>query len=113
MLHIIQKLFGGMLILGLIPAIDDLHCHDGSIEHTDRDKTEALNKSYDSYIDPGKSPYPDGCPLLALKETAEQICTILFIKSLEFSILPQEWSSNTSFFKKGNLPNNYQPITVG
>ena len=70
-------------------------------------------------INPNKSPGPEGWPLLALKETAEQICTplsILFTKSLESGILPQDWKSAqvTPIFKKGDqhLPNNYQPISL-
>ena len=65
-------------------------------------------------INPNKSPGPEGWPLLTLKETAEQICTplsILFNKSLESGILPQDWKSAqvTPIFKKGNRhsPNNY------
>ena len=70
-------------------------------------------------INPNKSPGPEGWPLLTLKETAEQICTplsILFNKSLESGILPQDWKSAqvTPIFKKGNRhsPNNYRPISL-
>ena len=45
-------------------------------------------------INPNKSPGPEGWPLLALKQTAEQICiplSILFAKSLESGTLPQDW----------------------
>ena len=65
-------------------------------------------------INTNKSPGPKGWPLFALKETAEQICTplsILFKKSLESGILPQDWKSAqvTPIFMKGNRhsPNNY------
>ena len=70
-------------------------------------------------INPAKSPGPEGWPLLALKETAEQICTplsILFSKSLDEGTLPHDWKSAcvTPIFKKGNrhLPNNYRPISL-
>ena len=70
-------------------------------------------------INPNKSPVSKGWPLLALKETAEQICTalsILFKKSLESGILPQDWKSAqvTPIFKKGNRhsPNNNRPISL-
>ena len=70
-------------------------------------------------VNQNKSPGPEGWPLLALKETAEQICkplSILFKKSLESGILPQDWkcAQVTPIFKKGNrhLPNNYRPISL-
>ena len=70
-------------------------------------------------INPNKSPGPKCWPLLALKETAEQMCTplsILFKKSLQSGILPQDCKSAqvTPIFKKGNRhsPNNYQPISL-
>ena len=70
-------------------------------------------------INPGKSPGPEGWPLIALRETAEQICiplSILFTQSLETGLLPQDWKSAhvTPIFKKGNrhLPNNYRPISL-
>ena len=70
-------------------------------------------------INPGKSQGSEGWPLLALKETAEQICTplsILFEKSLETGILPDDWKSTqvTPIFKKGShhLPDNYRPISL-
>jgi len=68
-------------------------------------------------INTNKLPGTEGWPLLALKETAEQIClplSIMFIKSLELGTLPHDWKSAqvTLIFKKGNrhAPNNYQPI---
>ena len=33
-------------------------------------------------INPGKSPGPEGWPLLALKETAEQICTPCIVNTV-------------------------------
>ena len=70
-------------------------------------------------INTSKSPGPNGWPLLALRETAEQICmplSLLFTKSLESGILPQDWKSVqvTPIFKKGDchLPNNYCPINL-
>ena len=70
------------------------------------------------HINTSKSPGPDGWPLLALRETAEQICmplSLLFTKSLESGILPQDWKSVqvTPIFKKGDchLPNNYHPTS--
>ena len=47
-------------------------------------------------INPGKSPGPEGWPLIALSEAAEQICiplSILFTQSLEIGLLPQDWKS--------------------
>ena len=44
-------------------------------------------------INPNKSPGPEACPLLALKETAEQICTPLSILFKKSGILPQDWKS--------------------
>ena len=70
-------------------------------------------------INPNKSPGPEGWPLLALKETAEQICTplsILFKKSLQSGILPQDWKSAQvipiviPIFKKGNK--DIHPIII-
>ena len=70
-------------------------------------------------INPNRPPGPEGWPLLALKEAAEQICaplSILFKKSLESGILPQDWKSAqvTPIFKKGNRHslNNYRPIIL-
>ena len=42
-------------------------------------------------INPGKSPGPEGWPLIGLREAAEQICislSILFTQSLETGLLP-------------------------
>ena len=70
-------------------------------------------------INPAKSPGVEGWPPLVLKETAEEICiplSILFTKSLDSGLLPQDWKSAhvTPIFKKGNrhLPNNYRPISL-
>ena len=69
-------------------------------------------------INTSKSPGPDGWPLLAFRETAEQIympLSLLFTKSLESGILPQPWKSAqvTPTFKKTDrhLSNNYHPIS--
>ena len=62
----------------------------------------------------GKSPGPDGWPTQLIKQMAEYICvplSILFNKSLDSGVLPEEWKSAhvTLVHKKGarNLVTNY------
>ena len=96
------------------PTINDLQCSDGSILYIGYFCTSSRNCN-------SKSPGPDGWPLFANRETAEQICrplSLLFTKSLESGILPQDWkwarAQVTPKFKKGDrhLPNNYHPISL-
>jgi len=70
-------------------------------------------------LNPSKSPGPEGWPIAVLREVADKICTplyIIFTKSLESSLLPDDWKVGfvTPIFKKGNrhLPNNYRPISL-
>ena len=63
----------------------------------------------------GKVPGPDGWPAEVFKQCADQLCvplSILFNKSLESSVLPDDWKIGyiTPIYKKGNKTN--APINV-
>ena len=67
----------------------------------------------------GKSPGPDGWPTEVIKITAESIClplSILYNKSLNYGILPDDWKKAyiTPLHKKGarNLVSNYRPVSL-
>lgn len=67
----------------------------------------------------GKSPGPDGWPVEVFKQCADQLCiplSILYIKSLEGGILPDDWKTGyiTPIYKKGDKtkPNNYRPVCL-
>ena len=68
-----------------------------------------------------KSPGPEGWPVLALKETAKELCLplyILFTKSLQSSSVPEIWKQAfvTPIHKKGERckaeNENYRPIVL-
>ena len=68
---------------------------------------------------PNKSPGPEGWPVLALKETAQELhvpLTILFNKSLKSSSIPDVWKQAfvTPIHKKGDRSKaeNYRPISL-
>ena len=65
----------------------------------------------------GKVPGLDGWPVEVFRKCADHLCTplsILFIKSLESGIQPQDWKTGhiTLIYKKGNKSkvNNYRPV---
>ena len=67
----------------------------------------------------GKAPGPDGWPAEVFKQCADQLCvplSILFNKSLESSVLPDDWKIGyiTPIYKKGNKTkvDNYRPVCL-
>jgi len=67
----------------------------------------------------GKAPGPDGWPIEVFKKCTDHLCTplsILFMKSLESGILPQDWKTGhiKPVYKKGNKTkiNNYRPVCL-
>ena len=70
-------------------------------------------------LKPDKSPGPEGWPVLALKETAQELSlllSILFNKSLQSSSVPDTWKQAfvTPIHKKGDRSKaeNYRPISL-
>ena len=70
-------------------------------------------------LNPAKTPGIDGWHPLFLKHIADLISlplSILFQKSLEEGLLPEDWlkACVTAIHKKGekNLPNNYRPVSI-
>ena len=70
-------------------------------------------------LNPGKTPGLDGWHPLLLKNTADIIAlplSILFQKSLDEEVLPEDWlkACVTAIHKKGekNLPGNYRPVSI-
>ena len=66
-----------------------------------------------------KSAGPDGLYPRVLREAAAQLCvplTILFKRSLDESLLPEDWkrANMIPIFKKGEIfdPGNYRPISL-
>ena len=67
----------------------------------------------------GKAPGPDAWPAEVFKQCADQLCvllSILFNKSLESSVLPDDWKIGyiTPIYKKGNKTkvDNYRPVCL-
>lgn len=70
-------------------------------------------------LNPNKAQGPDHIPSRILKELANEISEplcILFNKSIETGILPQDWklAEVTALFKKGSKadPSNYRPVSL-
>ena len=70
-------------------------------------------------LNPGKTPGLDGWHPLFLKNVADLIAeplAILFQKSLNAGVLPEDWRKAcvTAIHKKGekNLPDNYRPVSM-
>jgi len=66
-----------------------------------------------------KAPGPEGWPVLALKETAKELCIplcVLFTKSLQSASVPEVWKQAfvTPIHKKGErcMAENYRPISL-
>jgi hypothetical protein len=70
-------------------------------------------------LDPNKAQGPDLIPSKVLKEVSEELSVplcLLFNKSLETGILPEDWKTAevTAIFKKGSKsdPGNYRPVSL-
>ena len=70
-------------------------------------------------LNPNKAQGPDNIPPRVLKELSEELSvplSLLFNKTLETGILPQDWKSAevTALFKKGSKadPGNYRPVSL-
>ena len=101
-----------------IPNIEPKSRSDGislnEIIITPKSVQEKLTK-----LNPAKSFGPDGIPSRVLKEASKELSTplcILFNKSLEYGVIPQDWkrANVTAIFKKGKRsdPGNYRPVSL-
>ena len=70
-------------------------------------------------LDGSKAQGPDGIPPRVLKELAVELAfplSVLFNKSLETGLIPEEWkhANVTAIFKKGSRsqPGNYRPVSL-
>ena len=85
-----------------------------NMEFTEEDVKKKLKK-----LKPEKSPGPDGMHPKVLVELSDYLAkplTILYHRSLQESIVPEEWkkSNVTPIFKKGikSSTSNYRPVSL-
>ena len=100
-----------------IPDMDDRVFRGDNLDKFEIPPERVLTKLRD--LNPAKTPGLDGWHPLFLKNIADLIAlplSLLFQKSLEEGLLPDDWlkACVTAIHKKGekNMPNNYRPVSI-